>query len=67
MARKQATHFARIAHIDLDGKVLRVPWCEHSSITDFLAIQELARLPKVELRISVDGHRRRLHAKAWLR
>ena len=34
--------------------------------TEFRAIQELARLPNVELRISLDGRRRRLHAKAWL-
>ena len=34
--------------------------------TDFRAIQELAQLPNVELRISLDGRRRRLHAKAWL-
>lgn len=34
--------------------------------TDFRAIQELARLPNVDLRISLDGRRRRLHAKAWL-
>lgn len=34
--------------------------------TDFRAIQELARLPNVEVRISLDGRRRRLHAKAWL-
>lgn len=34
--------------------------------TDFRAIRELAELPNVELRISLDGRRRRLHAKAWL-
>ena len=34
--------------------------------TDFPAILELARLPNVELKISLDGRRRRLHAKAWL-
>jgi superfamily II DNA or RNA helicase len=34
--------------------------------TDFRAIQELARLPNVDLKISLDGRRRRLHAKAWL-
>lgn len=34
--------------------------------TDFRAIQELASLPNVDLRISLDGRRRRLHAKAWL-
>jgi len=34
--------------------------------TDFRAIEEISRLPNVELRISLDGRRRRLHAKAWL-
>ena len=34
--------------------------------TDFRAIQELSRLPNVEVKISLDGRRRRLHAKAWL-
>ena len=34
--------------------------------TDFKAILELSRLPNVRLRISLDGRRRRLHAKAWL-
>jgi superfamily II DNA or RNA helicase/HKD family nuclease len=34
--------------------------------TDFRAVQEISLLPNVELRISLDGRRRRLHAKAWL-
>jgi superfamily II DNA or RNA helicase/HKD family nuclease len=34
--------------------------------TDFRAIEEIARLPNVELKISLDGRRRRLHAKSWL-
>lgn len=34
--------------------------------TDLQAIQELAKLENVELKISLDGRRRRLHAKAWL-
>jgi superfamily II DNA or RNA helicase/HKD family nuclease len=34
--------------------------------TDFRAIEELSRLSNVDLRISLDGRRRRLHAKAWL-
>ena len=34
--------------------------------TDFRAVEELSRLPNVEMRISLDGRRRRLHAKAWL-
>jgi HKD family nuclease len=34
--------------------------------TDLNAILELYRLANVRLRISLDGRRRRLHAKAWL-
>lgn len=34
--------------------------------TDFRAVQELSLLPNVEMKISLDGRRRRLHAKAWL-
>jgi superfamily II DNA or RNA helicase/HKD family nuclease len=34
--------------------------------TDFSAVEEISRLPNVEIRISLDGRRRRLHAKAWL-
>jgi superfamily II DNA or RNA helicase/HKD family nuclease len=34
--------------------------------TDFRAVEEISRLPNVELRISLDGRRRRLHAKSWL-
>jgi len=34
--------------------------------TDFNALLELSRLANVRLRISLDGRRRRLHAKAWL-
>ncbi|MBL8228332.1 MAG: DEAD/DEAH box helicase family protein, partial [Bryobacterales bacterium] len=34
--------------------------------TDLGAIRELAKLPNVRVRISLDGRRRRLHAKAWL-
>ena len=35
-------------------------------LADFGAIQELSRLPNVEMKISLDGRRRRMHAKAWL-
>jgi superfamily II DNA or RNA helicase/HKD family nuclease len=34
--------------------------------TDFRAIHEIAQFSNVDLRISLDGRRRRLHAKAWL-
>ncbi len=45
---------------------IRILTTTYIGATDFRAIQELARLPNVELRISLDGRRRRLHAKAWL-
>ncbi len=45
---------------------VRVLTTTYIGATDFRAVQELARLPNVELRISLDGRRRRLHAKAWL-
>ncbi|MDD5461177.1 MAG: DUF3427 domain-containing protein [Methylococcales bacterium] len=34
--------------------------------TDAKAVNALAELPNVELRISLDGRRTRLHAKAWI-
>lgn len=50
-----------------DRKIpIRVLTTTYIGATDFRAIQELTQLPNVELRISLDGRRRRLHAKAWL-
>ncbi len=45
---------------------VRVLTTTYIGATDSRAIEELAKLPNVELRISLDGRRRRLHAKAWL-
>jgi superfamily II DNA or RNA helicase/HKD family nuclease len=45
---------------------VRVLTTTYIGATDFRAIEELAKLSNVELRISLDGRRRRLHAKAWL-
>ena len=54
-------------HILADrGVPIRLLTTTYIGATDFRAIQELALLPNVELRISLDGRRRRLHAKAWL-
>lgn len=48
------------------GAPVRILTTTYIGATDFAAIEQLARLPNVELRISLDGRRRRLHAKAWL-
>lgn len=45
---------------------IRVLTTTYIGATDFSAVQEMARLPNVDLKISLDGRRRRLHAKAWL-
>ena len=48
------------------GVPIRLLTTTYIRATDFRAIQELARLPYVEMKISLDGRRRRLHAKARL-
>lgn len=54
-------------HILADrGVPVRLLTTTYIGATDFRAIQELAMLPNVDIRISLDGRRRRLHAKAWL-
>jgi superfamily II DNA or RNA helicase/HKD family nuclease len=54
-------------HILADrGVPIRLLTTTYIGATDFRAVQEIALLPNVELRISLDGRRRRLHAKAWL-
>jgi superfamily II DNA or RNA helicase/HKD family nuclease len=54
-------------HILADrGVPIRLLTTTYIGATDFRAIQELALLPNVDIRISLDGRRRRLHAKAWL-
>ncbi len=45
---------------------LRVITTTYTGATEARAVETLAALPGVELRISLDGRRSRLHAKAWL-
>ncbi|MES2264540.1 MAG: DUF3427 domain-containing protein [Pseudomonadota bacterium] len=45
---------------------LRILTTTYIGATEARAVDALAELPGVELRISLDGRRNRLHAKAWL-
>ncbi len=48
------------------GVRIRVLTTTYIGATELKAVQALAELPGVEVRISLDGRRTRLHAKAWL-
>ncbi|MBE7419389.1 MAG: DUF3427 domain-containing protein [Ideonella sp.] len=48
------------------GTRLRVLTTTYTGATEARALDELARLPGCEARVSLDGRRTRLHAKAWL-
>jgi len=45
---------------------LRVLTTTYTGATEARALDELARLPGCEVRVSLDGRRTRLHAKAWM-
>jgi len=45
---------------------LRVLTTTYTGATEIAALDELARLPGCEVRVSLDGRRTRLHAKAWI-
>lgn len=45
---------------------LRVLTTTYTGATEIQALDELAKLPGCEIKISLDGRRTRLHAKAWL-
>lgn len=45
---------------------LRILTTTYTGATEARALHELARLPGCEVRVSLDGRRTRLHAKAWL-
>ena len=55
--------------IDATGKSrtqFRILTTTYIGATEARAVNALAELPNVELRISLDGRRTRLHAKAWI-
>jgi superfamily II DNA or RNA helicase/HKD family nuclease len=45
---------------------LRILTTTYTGATEIRALDELAGLPGCEIRVSLDGRRTRLHAKAWL-
>jgi superfamily II DNA or RNA helicase/HKD family nuclease len=48
------------------GKPLRLLTTTYTGATEAEAVREVAKLRNAEVRISLDGRRTRLHAKAWL-
>lgn len=67
--RKIADVLKAITAVNASGRPatrLRVLTTTYTGATDAKALDELAALPGCELRVSYDGRRTRLHAKAWL-
>jgi superfamily II DNA or RNA helicase len=58
-----------ITAVSADGQprtCLRVLTTTYTGATEIYALDELASLPGCEIKVSLDGRRTRLHAKAWL-
>ncbi len=48
------------------GTRLRILTTTYTGATDAKALDQLARLPGCQVKVSLDGRRTRLHAKAWI-
>lgn len=48
------------------GPRIRILTTTYTGATEVRALDELAQLPGCEVRVSLDGRRTRLHAKAWM-
>lgn len=67
--RKIADVLRQVTALSAQQKVctpIRVLTTTYTGATELRAIDELARLPGCEIRVSLDGRRTRLHAKAWM-
>ncbi|WP_119156419.1 DUF3427 domain-containing protein [Caldimonas tepidiphila] len=67
--RKLEDVLRQITALAADGQTatrIRVLTTTYTGATEIRALDTLARLPGCEVRVSLDGRRTRLHAKAWL-
>ena len=67
--RKLADVFQRVTAADAQGKTrlqVRILTTTYLGATDRSALDQLAQYPGVQVRVSLDGQRERLHAKAWI-
>jgi HKD family nuclease len=67
--RKLQDVLHQVSAADSGGNVatrLRILTTTYTGATEARALDELGRLPGCEVRVSLDGRRTRLHAKAWL-
>jgi superfamily II DNA or RNA helicase/HKD family nuclease len=67
--RKLLDVFEQVTALDANGNPktkFRILTTTYIGATEVRAVDALAKLPGVELRISLDGRRTRLHAKAWI-
>lgn len=67
--RKIIDTLKRITALDAEGRSstqLRIITTTYIGATDQKALDQLASLPNTEVKVSLDGRRTRLHAKAWV-
>lgn len=67
--RKLLDILQSVTSVGADGQPrsrLRVLTTTYTGATEIQAVDELARLPGCQVKVSLDGRRTRLHAKAWL-
>jgi superfamily II DNA or RNA helicase/HKD family nuclease len=67
--RRLVDALQRITAVGADGRPatpIRILTTTYIGATDAEAVDQLAALPGCEVRVSLDGRRTRLHAKAWI-
>ena len=55
-----------LLELERAGKPVKILTTTYMGASDYRALEAIARLSNVKLKVSLDGGRRRLHAKAWL-